>query len=525
MKLTPFPKNRTKKRILIINCYFDDMRLPVGRKSKLPHAMGPAYLAGAFSDRMCDIRLYNEVYSGPLEDEKLLSWPDMLVLTGLNTSFDRMLHLTAYVRTKNRDVIVVAGGPAIRALPSLSKGYFDILCMGDMEEMVQVAEEALGKEYAVSEMHPRFDLAYWMGPYGYVESSRYCNFKCSFCSLTGENRTYQKYDLEVIRKQIVSQGKRKNTFIFLDNNFYGNDRRYFLDRVELIKELRGQGYIKKWSAPVTNDLFHRSENLKLAREAGCIALFSGLESFDMEWLRSIKKLQNVQVPQIEMIRRCIDQGIVFLYGIIFDVTSRPVSYLREELEFILDTPDIPLPSYFSIIAPILGTPFFYDCLDKNLFLPKTKLRDLDSTTLSLKPMDPIDEVATFISDIQTLRGYKRQVLQHSYGFFRKYRAVLSPFQMAVALSNGAITALQLTPDRWFRLNPFHTRNRSRTHVSTTEPLDQAYRPIFRVDSQYEGYFKPTFLTDEAGYLTEDLEQDVLNSNAARDKIARLGQPC
>ena len=32
---------------------------------------------------------------------RLLSWPDMLVLTGLTNGFDRMLHLTAYARSKN----------------------------------------------------------------------------------------------------------------------------------------------------------------------------------------------------------------------------------------------------------------------------------------------------------------------------------------------------------------------------------------------------------------------------------------
>jgi len=64
--------------------------------------MAPAFLAGAFSPNLCEVKLYNEQFSGPLESEALLSWPDMLVLTGLNTAFDRMLHLTAYARTKNR---------------------------------------------------------------------------------------------------------------------------------------------------------------------------------------------------------------------------------------------------------------------------------------------------------------------------------------------------------------------------------------------------------------------------------------
>jgi len=92
--------------------------------------MAPVYLAGAFSAELCDIRIYNEQYSGPLENEQLFSWPDMLVLTGITVAFDRMLHLTAYARSKNAHVIVVAGGPPIRAIPRYSQRFFDYCCVG-----------------------------------------------------------------------------------------------------------------------------------------------------------------------------------------------------------------------------------------------------------------------------------------------------------------------------------------------------------------------------------------------------------
>src|SRR5215510_13987787 len=113
------PIRSLTKRALVVNCYFDDSHRPVRRPLKVPRAMAPVYLAGAFSSR-CDVRLYNEVASGPLEDEHLMGWPDMLVLTGLTNAFDRMLHLTAYARAKNPNVVVVAGGPPVRALPLLA---------------------------------------------------------------------------------------------------------------------------------------------------------------------------------------------------------------------------------------------------------------------------------------------------------------------------------------------------------------------------------------------------------------------
>src|SRR3989440_1028523 len=150
------------KRILIVNCYFDDSRQPIHRTTKIPQAVGPIYLAGAFSRERCEVRCYDELASGPLENESLLGWPDMLVLTGLTQCFDRMLHLTAYARTKNPKVIVVAGGPAVRALPLLSKRFFDYSCLGDIEELREVIAEAWGDSYAARQMLPRFDLAYWI---------------------------------------------------------------------------------------------------------------------------------------------------------------------------------------------------------------------------------------------------------------------------------------------------------------------------------------------------------------------------
>ena len=122
-----------RRRVLIVNAYFDDSRQPIHRTNKIPQAVGPIYLAGAFSRELCEVRCYTELASGPLEDEQLLAWPDMLVLTSLTNAFDRLLHLTAYARSKNPKVIVVAGGPAVRALPLLSQRFFDYSCLGDIE--------------------------------------------------------------------------------------------------------------------------------------------------------------------------------------------------------------------------------------------------------------------------------------------------------------------------------------------------------------------------------------------------------
>ena len=503
-----------RKRILVVNCYFDDSRLPIPRTNKLPRPMGPAYLAGAFSRELCEVRLHCEMYSGPLEDPQLLAWPDMLVLTGLTTGFDRMLHLTAYARTKKKDVIVVAGGSPIRAFPRYARRFFDYCCLGDIEQMRDVIADAFGEAYVAEEMLPRYDLAYWIGKIGHAESSRYCNFRCSFCTITAEGRGYQRYDLDYIRRQLLAMGK-KELVLFIDNNFYGNNRNYFLARLDLIREMYRAGHLGGWAALVTNDFFFKDENLKLAREAGCLGLFSGVESFDTDWLRKMNKIQNTRLPQVELIRKCLDAGIVFFYGLMVDVSARPVAALRRELEFITGTPDITLPGYISIPIPLPGTPFFYDCLAEGRIFPLTKVRDLDSTTLSLEPLDSTDEVLEFLRDIQSLRGYRRRVIQHALGFVRKYRRVLTKQQLTAALANGALLCayrLMTSPSCGVSLR---RSTRLRSHVSTTDSLDPVYQPAFRVASRYEDYFKPTMITDKFGALTEELAEDLGPSREAR----------
>jgi radical SAM superfamily enzyme YgiQ (UPF0313 family) len=502
------------KRVLIVNCYFDETREPLAREGKVPQAMAPAYLAGAFAPHHCEIRLHSELFGGPLENEQLLAWPDMLVLTGLTTALDRMLHVTAYARSKNPRVIVVAGGPAVRSLPRFCRRFFDYCCLGDVEELREVIAEAFGASYAAEDMLPRYDLTPWMNIVGYVESSRNCNFRCSFCTLTAEGRAYQTYDVEHVRRQFRALGRHR-IVLFLDNNFYGNNRSFFLARTEMLREFHREGAFEGWAALVTNDFFLDDRNVRLAKESGCIALFSGVESFDTGWLRSMNKIQNIPTlrdgSQADLIRKTLDAGIVFLYGLVLDVTTRTVESLRHELELIIDAPGITLPAYVSVTIPIPGTPFFYDCLEKDLILPHTRVRDLDGTTISVRPLDELGKVAEFVRDLQTFRGYQARIAAQSLRFIRRYASHLSFAQMVIAQTNPALLCapvLATSPKQWL------ARHVRRTHVSTTDVLDRVYRPAFRVESRYEHYFRPTMLTDSAGRITDELADDLLPKRKA-----------
>jgi len=46
-----------------------------------------------------------------------------------------------------------------------------------------------------------------------------------------------------------------------------------------------------------------------------------------------------------MISKSLNAGVVFSYGLMVDVTTRTVSDLRRELNFITSTPEITVPSF------------------------------------------------------------------------------------------------------------------------------------------------------------------------------------
>lgn len=503
-----------RKRVLIVNAHFDKLRQGRARPFSMPQAVGPAYLAGAFDAKHCEIRLYNEQSSGPLVDERWFAWPDMLVLTGLTVAFDRMRQLTAYSRTKNPGAAVVAGGPAVRALPQYARKFFDYVCTGDIEQLRDVVRDVWGPAYMAEEMFPRFDLVTWFGRIAYVESSRNCNFRCAFCSLTGEGARYERYDLDYIRRQIIALGKRR-LLIFVDNNFYGGKRRFFLDRLTLLKELWRAGYFNSWSALVTHDFFLKPENLDLVREAGCSGLFSGIESFDMPTLRGYNKRQNTKIPQLDLIRMCLEHGLMFTYGIIFDLTVRGVADCRAELDLITRTPQITLPAFVTQTIPLLGTPYFYDCLDAERLLSNTRLRDMDGSTLVTRPLDTVEDAVEFLRDLPGLRGYRRRILAHTVGFMRRYGGSLSRDQLLTALTGaGMLVVSSLGPDLGRRCS------RARTFVTPSDALDPQYRPAFPVDVRYERYFIPTRVTDHRGAPAEELREDIDTMRYADREKAR-----
>ena len=507
-------RSTARKRVLVVNCYFPERRQALQLVNEVPQPLAPVFLAGAFNSATCDVRIYNEVAQGFLEiyHPELLEWPELVVFCGLTPAFDRMLHISAHLRTCNPKVITIAGGLAIRSLPRYSSQFFDYTTTGDVEAILPIIEEALGAAYRAERIAPRYDLASYMGRWiGYVESSRNCNFRCSFCTLTADALPYRKQSGDYLREQINALGRRELIHI-QDNQFFSTDRAFLLERFALLKELREQKRFGHWSGFVTNTFFWSDENIRLARESGCFSLLVGVESFDEVWLRRVDKTQNVRYSQTELIQRAVQGGILFQYGLVFDPTERTVAQMTRELEIILDNPDIPAPNFIFNAIPFPGTPFFRDRYERGLLLPNTKIRDLEGSTLSMQPLDDPRLVADFLRTKKNFRGMRAQLMAHQTRFLARNARHLGPLRsVASTLTVGSVLFPAGLSNWRYLLKP----RAARTHISSTDFLDVVYAPKRTVASEYAAWFQPTRVTDSTGALNEDLAADLLDTRYQR----------
>jgi hypothetical protein len=494
-----------KPRILILNCYSDNHRGARGNPWMAPQSIAPAVLAGMLEPARVDVRLACEFRNGPFEDLRALQWADLLVLTGLNPAIDRMKQITAYARTVNPGIVVAMGGPLARVLPNLSRRYFDYVCSDDVEQMGSLVDAVFGPGHAAEVPIPRHDLLPGSRIIGYAETSRNCNFRCSFCSMTAENRKFMTYDLDDVRRQIEALGYRQ-CVMFLDQNFFAGPRAYFKARMALLKELFEQRKFGGWAALVTADFFTTADNVSLARESGCIGFFSGVESFSRAQVTGFNKKQNLLGSPEETIRSCLEAGLIFHYGLIFDLAEQRIDEVLAETELIVANPRITLPSFLSFAIPMLGTPLFDSRLRAGLLLPNLRLRDMDGRSLVAHTVDPIEQAVAFAARMDRGLISRRQLAAHAWQFFRRYRATLSRWGLLSGLGNAwAMSYPRCGSNGRDGIRP--GREGGRSYLAGSEPLGSLYRPRIPIPERYRRHFEPLCVTDPDGELHDDLIGD------------------
>ncbi len=493
------------RNVLIINAYFNPWRKSTPTRWFIPRAMAPIYLAGHFNRDNVQVRVWDEVFDGTLLDPKLFEWPDLVVFTGLTSAFDRTHQLSAYFRHANPTVVTAIGGPIARALPGLCAEVFDHVSQGDVEDVCDIIRDVFGADCVSETGAPRFDLARPSMGVGYLETTKNCNFACSFCSLTGEQRAYVPHSDQSIHRQLDAM-KNVLGVMVLDNNFYGSSRESFHHRVEMIGERWRQGQFRGWGALVTGDFFRHPENVELMARNGCKAVFSGVESLDPAVLKTFNKKQSILSDPRTLTRICAEHGMFFDYGMIADFSQQTVSEVGGQLDAALHDHTIPLPSLLTLTIPIVGTPYFDAAAGAGRLMPDLCLSDLDGQKVVEWPKEPLEKVVPFVADLLRFRGRKAALARHAFKHAWHWRRHFDWDQTALALVRplhrfGGSININVGSVRQMRQGLLEP---PLTYCAMTDELRSAYTPRVRLPSKFEKCFNPLRVTDADGALTDAL---------------------
>jgi hypothetical protein len=467
------------------------------------------HVGSLIDQRYFDVRLHHEDWHGPFDRARCAGY-DLVFLSGLQPDFDRMRQLSYFFRRSG--AIVVAGGSICTSFPEFATQFFDVVCVGGVDSVRTVVADFLQgsvkpiyrspaeqiSAYAID--HSLFARSGINPLLHLMETSRGCRFKCNFCVIPAEVGTHARYDLARLGAEIDDAISSSPLFSFrrwypmfnlLDNNF-SDDRAHMLAVAALMES---NPRVRGWSALVTQNILHDRELIRTLARRKCMALFAGLESFDLEMLRRYNKPQNINPRHnvIDDVAFAESQGIAVCYGYLFDCRHQTAAEMERQILAIARNPLLPMPVYLSVVAPLAGTASFWDDLQLGHLAPHLRLRELDGETIcNSKLADDRQAIVDFIERM-----------------FRRPWTVVARFGILVKTLRRIVRARSINPVRWYIIASanFHcfiwsseTPSRERTYVAGSETLDPQYfeRPDDLSEADRIRYFDPVELTDAAG---------------------------
>jgi len=321
-------------------------------------------------------------------------------------------------RFRQRGAKVVMGGPHVTLLPGEARKHCDYLLTGESEKSWPqfLADFAAGtpKETYHSDAPPslerlpapRWDLLHRSHIMkGAVFATRGCPYNCRYCNL--KQIYHNCFRTRPIREVVGEiRGMKSRFFVFWDDNLFA-DREYAKDLLRELAPLR-----LKWAAQVTLRDCADDELLALAKAAGCLYLFIGLESFSEQSLGDAGKRMNRIADYKPVIERLHSRGIMVQAGIIFGFDSDTPAVFDDTLAACealgIDGATV------SILTPFPKTPVYEQFLSQGRLLTGDWSRYNSKTDVAFRPknMTPeelFDGYTRFRRRFYSLRSFVRRM--------------------------------------------------------------------------------------------------------------------
>ena len=463
-----------------------------------------------------NVELYHEMWHGPFNTVGIRQGQhDLVFLTGLQQDFDRMRQLSYFFRRAGAKV--VAGGNVCTLFPHFAVQFFDAVCEGGVEAVFDVMRDFEAGRLRQIYRGPRqaagrFPVAYHLlakaginVPFHLIEASRGCSFTCSFCVLPAERNSHLAYGAQAVAQAIdrsIAESPRWSLrrlfpmIWFMDNNF-SDDPRYL---AELCRVLAGHKAVRAWGALITQNVLRDREAIRLMARSKCRTLFVGIESFDREFLKRMRKRQNMSKGQsvpndVAFAER---QGIVIVYSQLVDPRFAAPEAVRADLIEIARGGYLPLPCFISFVSPLVGTAMFWDCVAGGELRPGLRMRELDGETIAFNATAAPEAALVQFARTAFTRTWElvpRWLVLLNVARRMVRAGCVSPFRWGLAL---------LCSWRVMAKSSDYSTAAGRNYLGGVECLDDQYRecPDDISPADRKRYFDPVLLTEADGRLAE-----------------------
>jgi radical SAM superfamily enzyme YgiQ (UPF0313 family) len=510
----PRPHGRT--RVLVVSAHLRRDRSK-RRSGDALQPMAGLQLASQLDPARYELDLHHEDWHGPIDTTSCARY-DLVFLTGLQADFDRMRQLSYHF--KRRGAAVVAGGNFCTLFPEFAAHFFDAVCAGGIECIHEVvadfergALEAIYRSPQTRTATHRVDhsILHRAGirlPVHLLESSRGCNFRCKFCVIPAEGARHAPYDLKVVEQNIdnaigtspwYSLRRLYPLIWFLDNNF-ADSRAHLLDMCRLLSR---HSRVRAWGALVTQNILSDRSLVRHLAQHKCRALFVGVESLDTVFLRKHNKKQNLggSGNVVDDILFAESLSICVTYPYLFDPRIATTQQMRRQIRALVEARSLPVPAFFSILIPLVGTEDFWDCARRRELRPKLRLRDLDGETIcyanTVDTEARLTEFLRMLSSRPALLMSRWQIFWSTLCRIRNSGSVNPLHWYLIGAGNFRI----------FSIARRYQNAARRTYLGGRDALDPQYRefPPDVTEEDRKRYFEPTMITDAAGGLADWLQ--------------------
>ncbi len=295
---------------------------------------------------------------------------DLVGITALTAQVARAYQIADAFRKRGKKVVL--GGIHPSMMEDEAKVHADAIVVGEAENIwSQVIDDAekgqlrpryKDKDYPDLEklVIPKWDnmdLSIYRHPHGCkmprmpIYTTRGCIHNCKYCSVTKYfGRRYRYKPIPHVIEEIKQTGAE--SYLFADDNIICNADY----SEELFRALNSSAHGIRWLCQCSTFILKKPHLIEMAGQAGCRSMLFGIESINIENLKSIRKSFNNPEQFVELHRRCLDSGIQPIFSIIFGLDHDLIDNMWQTLEY-LKKHKI-WNALFWLLTPLPGTDLF-----------------------------------------------------------------------------------------------------------------------------------------------------------------------